>query len=51
MRQTDEDLEAMMAYLRTLTPAQHRVDNSLPPTLCPRCGGRHGGGDQNDTYE
>jgi mono/diheme cytochrome c family protein len=46
-KQTDEDLKAMFAYVRTLPPVQHRVDNSLPPTDCPRCGLRHGAGDQN----
>jgi hypothetical protein len=46
-RLTDEDLMAMYAYLRTLTPVQHRVDNLDPPTLCKVCGNRHGLGDQN----
>ena len=32
--QSDDDLRAMFAYLRTLKPVQHRVDNSLPPTYC-----------------
>jgi hypothetical protein len=45
--QTDEDLKAMLAYIRTIPPVQHRVDNSLPPTDCPRCGLRHGAGNQN----
>src|SRR5919107_1548830 len=31
---TDEDLKAMFAYLRTLKPASHRVDNTEPPTPC-----------------
>jgi hypothetical protein len=46
-RQADEDLKAVFAYLQTLTPVKHRVDNSLPATACPRCGHRHGAGDQN----
>ena len=45
--QTDDDLRAIFAYLKTLTPVQHRVDNSLSPTDCPRCGSRHGAGNQN----
>jgi mono/diheme cytochrome c family protein len=45
--QTDEDLKAMFAYLKTLAPAKHTVDNSLPPTACLRCGLRHGGGERN----
>lgn len=46
-KQTDEDLKAMFAYLRTVAPAQHRVDNTKAPTACPVCGGTHGGGDTN----
>ena len=46
-QQTDEDLKAMFAYVKTIPPVQHRVDNSLPPTECPRCGLRHGAGNQN----
>lgn len=45
--QTDDDLKAMFAYVKTIAPVQHRVDNTLPPTLCPRCGLVHGGGDRN----
>lgn len=44
---TDDDLKAIFAYLRTLTPAHHVVDNSLPPTYCKRCRQWHGGGNQN----
>ena len=44
---SDDDLKAMFAYLRTLTPVKHRVDNSLPPTYCKLCRMKHGGGDQN----
>lgn len=46
-QQTDEDLKAIFAYIKTLAPVQHRVDNSLPATDCPRCGLRHGAGNQN----
>jgi hypothetical protein len=46
-QQTDGDLRAMFAYLQTVPPVQHLVDNTLPPTRCPVCGGIHGGGDQN----
>jgi hypothetical protein len=45
--QTDEDLKAMYAYLRTLPPIVHRVDNSKPPTVCKKCGVTHGAGDSN----
>lgn len=44
---TDDDLKAMYAYLRTLTPVQHRIDNSEEPTVCEVCGGKHGFGDRN----
>ena len=44
---TDQDLAAIFAYLKTLKPVHHIVDNSLPPTLCPLDGAMHGGGDQN----
>ena len=44
---TDDDLKAMFAYVRTLKPVKHRVDNSLPPTYCRLCQLKHGAGDQN----
>jgi len=44
---TDDDLKAIYTYLRTLAPVKHRVDNTLPPTLCKLCKRRHGAGDQN----
>ena len=44
---TDDDLKAMFAYLRTLKPVKHRVDNTESPTLCKLCGSQHGLGDKN----
>jgi hypothetical protein len=44
---TDEDLKAIFAYLRTLPPVKHVVDNSVPPTFCELCGSTHGGGARN----
>ncbi len=44
---TDRDLADIFAYLRTLKPVHHRVDNSLPPTYCKLCRQKHGAGDQN----
>jgi mono/diheme cytochrome c family protein len=44
---TDEDLKSIYAYLRTVTPVQHRVDNTEAPTFCEVCRGRHGYGDKN----
>ena len=45
--QTDEDLKAMYAYLRTVPAVAHRVDNTQPPTACKKCGQKHGAGDTN----
>ena len=50
-QQTDEDLKAMFAYIRTLPAVAHRVDNTQPPTECPRCGLTHGGGNTNKPAE
>lgn len=44
---TDEDLRAMFAYLKTVKPVKHTVDNSEPPTLCKLDGLMHGGGASN----
>jgi Cytochrome c len=44
---TDDDLKAIFAFLRTLKPVKHRVDNSEPPTDCKLCKQKHGGGSEN----
>lgn len=44
---TDDDLKAIFAYLRTVKPVKHRVDNTQPPSYCKLCRSMHGGGDQN----
>jgi mono/diheme cytochrome c family protein len=44
---TDDDLKGIFAYLRTLKPVHHLVDNAEPPTLCKLCNHKHGGGDHN----
>jgi hypothetical protein len=44
---TDDDLKAIFAYLRTVKPVKHRVDNTMPATYCKVCKGKHGAGDQN----
>jgi hypothetical protein len=44
---TDEDLAGIFAYLKTLKPISHRVDNAELPTLCPLDGAMHGAGNQN----
>ena len=44
---TDDDLKAIFAYLKTLKPVQHFVDNAEPATLCDICRAMHGGGEKN----
>jgi mono/diheme cytochrome c family protein len=44
---TDEDLKAIFAYLKALSPVDHFVDNSRPPTKCAACNMEHGGGERN----
>jgi mono/diheme cytochrome c family protein len=44
---TDDDLKAMFAYLRTVKPAKHRVDNTEPVSECRLCRQKHGGGKLN----
>jgi mono/diheme cytochrome c family protein len=44
---TDEDLKAIFAYLKTVAPVDHYIDNTVPPTACTRCGIPHGGGTRN----
>lgn len=46
-KMTDEDLRAIFAYLRTLKPVEHYVDNSMAATACALCGLTHGGGERN----
>lgn len=44
---TDEDLKAIFAYLKTLKPVDHYVDNALSPAQCALCNLEHGGGERN----
>jgi mono/diheme cytochrome c family protein len=44
---SDQDLKAIFAYLQTLKPVKHRVDNNEPPTYCKICGATHGAGNLN----
>jgi cytochrome c len=44
---TDQDLKDVFAYLKTLTPVDHYVDNTAPPVKCAKCGLMHGGGERN----
>jgi hypothetical protein len=44
---TDQDLRDIFAYLKTLPPVDHFVDNALPATPCAKCRLTHGGGEKN----
>jgi len=44
---TDNDLKDLFAYLHTVTPVKHAVDNTEQPVECPKCGQVHGFGDRN----
>ena len=44
---TDQDLKDLWAYLKTVKPVDHYVDNTLPPTDCATCSFSHGGGARN----
>ena len=44
---SDDDLKAIFAYLRTLKPICHRVDNTEEARYCKVCKSKHGYGDKN----
>jgi mono/diheme cytochrome c family protein len=44
---TDGDLRAIYAYVKTLTPVKHSVDNTEAPTYCAVDKSSHGLGDRN----
>lgn len=44
---TDDDLAAIFAYLKTVPPVHHHVDNTEPATYCKLDKTTHGGGGQN----
>ncbi len=44
---TDQDLRDIFAYLRTIPPVQHRVDNTEVAKYCKVCKQKHGFGDKN----
>jgi mono/diheme cytochrome c family protein len=46
-KMTDDDLKAIFAYLKTLKPVRHRIDNTSARAFCKVCGGTHGLGDMN----
>ncbi len=44
---SDDDLKAIFAYLHSLKPVKHRIDNTEPPTYCKVCRRKHGFGAMN----
>jgi hypothetical protein len=44
---TDEDLKAIYAFLKTIKPVKHFVNNISPPVYCKLCGQVHGFGEFN----
>ena len=46
-RMTDDDLKSMFAFLRTLKPVRHRVDNAEAASPCKLCRQNHGLGSSN----
>ena len=44
---SDDDLRDIFAFLRSLPPVKHRINNTDPPTLCPVCNQTHGLGELN----
>ena len=47
---TDRDLRAIHAYLQTMPPVAHFVNNHAEPTYCAVCGQMHGLGEMNGPY-
>jgi hypothetical protein len=44
---TDENLRDIFAYLQTLKPVRHHVDNTESPALCRICNASRGAGASN----
>src|SRR5450755_978899 len=44
---SDSDLKSIFAYLHSLKPVKHHVNNAEPISDCKLCRQRHGGGDKN----
>jgi hypothetical protein len=44
---TDDDLKAIFAFLKSVKPVHHVVDNTETPALCVICNQMHGGGEKN----
>ena len=46
-KMTDQDLASVFAFLKTVKPVKHQVDNFEPPTYCRLCKQKHGFGATN----
>jgi mono/diheme cytochrome c family protein len=46
-RMSDEDLSSIFAFIHSVKPVFHEVDNSEPATYCTICKQKHGLGDRN----
>jgi len=46
-KMTDSDLGAIFAYLKTVKPVKHQIDNFEPPVFCRLCKQKHGFGATN----
>jgi hypothetical protein len=46
-RMSDDDLKSIFAFLQTLKPVKHQIDNTEPPTFCKLCKQKHGFGHTN----
>jgi mono/diheme cytochrome c family protein len=48
---TDDDLKAVLAYLKSVPQVRHFIDPAEPVATCPACGQEHGGGKLNQAKE
>ncbi len=46
-KMSDYDLKSIFAFLQTLKPVKHQIDNTEPPTYCKLCKQKHGFGHTN----
>jgi mono/diheme cytochrome c family protein len=46
-KMTEDDLKSVFAFLQTVKPVKHQLDNTEPPTYCRLCKQRHGFGQTN----
>ncbi len=46
-KMTDDDLKSIFAFLKTVKPVKHQIDNFEPPTFCRLCKQKHGFGATN----